>query len=282
MGNVCVIGPRSSGKTTYLAALAYKGKGGRQSKNFKIIPGNDDTRNLKEKAEEIICEGEGFEPNVIGQNGINNVSDLPVYLFNIEIKPNLVSKSEVFQLTVRDYPGEVFEKIENPKLSDSVHQEFINECLNKDVLGCLILLTSWDKGIDNFYSRVMTRFIELMGHHDRTHDLRLAIAMSKCERGELWPGRIDPETDLFKVHLPKTREILREEIRSENLSFYAISTFGVLSRNDPRPNRIDDQGKDRKASVLREPKHWQPYNIIEPLYWLGKPQKQLITTTNKR
>ena len=275
MGNICVIGPRGSGKTSYLAALAYRNRIMRKSKGFKIIPLSDDSRKLAEKAENIICEGESVEPTVIGQE-IQTVDDLPYYSFNLEIKKFVFSQPESFQLNVRDYPGEVFEKIADQNSSDSVYEEFINECLMKDVVGCLILLTAWEKGADRFYSRVMSRFIELMDAHDRTNDLRLAVAMSKCERGELWPGRLDPETDLFGVHLRQTRETLREKIIAPNLRFYAISTFGVLRRTDPRPNRIDEQGKSGMASVLRDAPHWQPYNMIEPLYWLSKTPKTQV------
>jgi hypothetical protein len=94
--------------------------------------------------------------------------------------------------------------------------------------------------------------------------------MSKCERGEIWPGRIDPETDLFSVHLPQTLHTLKERILPKNLRLYAMSTFGVLGRNNPRPNRIDLLGKEGTASVLREAARWRPYNLIEPLYWLSK------------
>jgi hypothetical protein len=272
MGNICVIGPRGSGKTTYLAALAYKNRTMGKSNFFKIIPLNDDSRKLAEKAENIICYGESLEPTVIGQE-IQTVDDLPYYSFNLEIKKHWLANQESFQLNVRDYPGEVFEKIADPTISDNIYEEFINECLMKDVGGCLILLTAWDKADDSFYSQVMSRFIKLMDSHGRTNDLRLAVAMSKCERGELWPGRLDPETDLFGLHLPRTRAILRDNIAPQNIRFYAISTFGVLRRTDPRPNRTNEQGKSGKASVLREAPRWQPYNMIEPLYWLGKTTK---------
>ncbi|MDJ0742156.1 MAG: hypothetical protein QNJ32_02215 [Xenococcaceae cyanobacterium MO_167.B27] len=272
MGNICVIGPRASGKTTYLAALAYwenhqiqKKKG----KSFHVQPLNDESRNLAEKAEDIILQGLSVEPTVIG-DAIQTVDDLDYYSFKIEAKQGLLNLRQTIQLNARDYPGEVFEKIAEPNLSDSIHEEFVNECLMKDVVGCLILLTGWEPGTDRFYKRVMNRFIELMDNRDRLKDLRLAVAMSKCERGELWPGRIDPENDLFGVHLPKTKATLREKIPPKNLRFYAISTFGVLRRTDPRPNRIDDQGKSGRASVIRDGNRWRPYNEIEPLYWLSR------------
>lgn len=265
MGNIYVIGPRSSGKTTYLAALAYQPEKAKwKKKNCKIKTINDDTKNLADKAETIIMEGASLEPT---GTYVRTIYELPVYSFIIEIK-NCFSRKEKINLVVRDYPGEIFDELELGS-SNSLHEEFMNECLRKDVAGCLILLTEWKKENDKTYKRVLQRFTELMDLHDRANDLRLAVAMSKCERGELWSGRLDPEIDLFDVHLPETKEVLKDKIPAKNLRFYAISTFGVLGRNDPRPNRIDEWGTDGRNSVLRAANRWQPYNMISPLYWLS-------------
>ncbi|AHJ29322.1 hypothetical protein PN465_05040 [Nodularia spumigena CS-584] len=264
MGNIRVIGPRGSGKTTYLAALAYQpAKAMWKSKKFNIQAINEDTKKLADKAENIICEGASLEPT---GSHVRNIYELPVYSFNIEFTSGFTK--EKINLVARDYPGEIFEDLETGS-SNSLHEEFIEECLTKDVNGCLILLTEWKQGTDKFYSRVLQRFIELIDIHDRSNDLRLAVAMSKCERGELWPGRLDPEADLFDIHLPKTKSILQDKIPAKNLRFHAISTFGVLGRNDPRPNRIVEWGTDGRNSVLREANRWQPYGIISPLYWLS-------------
>lgn len=265
MGNIRVIGPRGSGKTTYLAALAYQPvQSGGKTNNFKVQAINEDTRKLAEKAENIILEGESLEPTGVL---VKTIDDVPVYSFNIQIQTLFNSKKNL-NLVVRDYPGEIFDELELG-LTSQIQTEFIDECLTKDVIGCLILLTEWKKGADKHYSRVIQRFIELMDIQGRINDLRLAVTMSKCERGELWPGRLDPEIDLFSTRLPKTTAILKEKIPSQNLNFYAVSTFGVLGRNNPRPNRVEELGGSGRNSVLREAHRWQPYNLITPLYWLS-------------
>lgn len=276
MGNITVIGPTGSGKTTYLAALAYSPPAqSRNSRNkkYKIEPQNPESRELAGKAEVIICQGLALEKTRINEGDRQKtVDDLPFYAFGIELKKNLLSKSTKINLTARDYPGEIFEGLVNSGLSDSISQTFIEECF-VDADGCLILLTGWEKGVDNFYYRVMQRFIEQMDTHERSQDFKLAVAMSKCERGEIWSGRLDPELDLFSIHLPRTRDILREKISKNNLKFFAISTFGVLGKNDPRPNRIDTVRKGEPESVLREIPRWRPYNLIDPLDWLSKKPK---------
>ena len=224
MGNICIIGPRGSGKTTYLSALAYlpnKISITSKKKKYIINPQNPQSRKLADLAESIICQGAELDKTRIGEEfGLKTVDDLPFYGFGIQAKKSFLSKLQQINLTARDYPGEVFEKIIDPSFSNSIHQEFLKECFT-DVVGCLILLTGWEQGTDSFYSRVMKKFIELMDIHDRSKDFKLAVVMSKCERGEIWSGRLDPEVDLFGIHLPRTKQALRESIPHKNLKFFA-------------------------------------------------------------
>jgi energy-coupling factor transporter ATP-binding protein EcfA2 len=271
-GNIVVIGPTAAGKTTYLAALSYFKEHKQGKKLFTVNPQNPATRILAEKAENILKQAADLDRTVIGQ-GIESVDELPFYSFGITAKPYWYSSTETFQLTARDYPGEVFEAIASPSARKPIHEDFINECFT-DVIGCLIMLTGWEPGTDNFYNRIMKQFLKLMDERGRSQNLKLAIVMSKCERGEIWPGRLDPEIDLFAVHLRETTKTLRAKVIPQNLRFFALSTFGVLGRDNPRPNREDRMKGEEPASVIRQPNSWQPYNLIEPLYWLSKKPNQ--------
>lgn len=267
MGNIHIIGPQASGKTTYLAALAHQPNVSRRryrQANFKVQALNDETRELAEKAENIILEGASLEPT---SKYVKTIEDVKVYSFLIEIKRKW-QPTQKLNLAVRDYPGEVFKELESAS-SDPIYEEFINECLSQDTQGCLILLTEWQQGTDKFYRRVFRKFIDLIDQQGRSQDLRLALAISKCERGELWPGRLDPENDLFAIHFPDTLHLLKDNIPQKNLGFYAMSTFGVLGNKDPRPNRKEELGKEDRYSVLRDPDEWSPYCMISPLYWLS-------------
>jgi hypothetical protein len=271
MGNIRVIGPRASGKTTYLAALAYwpEGRRGSDKKSyFQVKPIGEDSENLMNSAENIICTGSNLEQTKIEMGGID---DVPIYSFLIEVK-NSFQAPKTINLSVRDYPGEIFEDLLTPK---PIHQPYIDECFMADVEGCLVLLSQWESGQDKIYRRVFKKFIELMENQGRIGNLRLAVAMSKCERGELWPGRIEPEIDIFKQHFPETKYLLETKLPVKNLAFFALSTFGVLRRTDPRPNRTNDVNNVRNSS-LRIPKIWRPYGMIAPIYWLstGKHMKR--------
>jgi len=260
MGNIRVIGPREAGKTTYLSALASFGK---KDKQFSVTPINDDSKKLLELAENILKGGERLEPTDAQQR----VDEIPDYLFLIKGKKGL--KNYKIDLNVKDYSGEIFEKLAQNNELDEKTQDYINHCLMKDVSGCLVMLTGWEKGEDRKYKKAFEHLIKLMDSRQRLKNLRLAIVMSKCERGEIWPGRIEPKTDLFSLHLPETKELLEETIPAKNLGFFAVSAFGVLGKNDPRPNRIDEVGRNGRQAVLRDTERWQPYNLLEPLYWLS-------------
>ncbi|ABG52430.1 conserved hypothetical protein [Trichodesmium erythraeum IMS101] len=269
MGNICIIGPKNSGKTTYLAGLSYYSDYGGSCSKYIVSPLNDESRELKQQAEDTILTGLSFDAT---GTYVQSVNDLNYYSFKIEVKRGLFKPKNIIILNVRDYPGEIFENILYASQTDSIHEEFINECLMPDVDGCLLLFTEWENSKDDFYSKLMSRFVEIMDEHGRLYNYRLAVVMSKCERGEIWPGRIDPETDLFRVYLKKTFKTLKKDIPKRNLRFFALSTFGVLGRYDPRPNRVDAVGSGGRASTLRksEGKSWKPYNLIEPLCWLNK------------
>ena len=276
-GNINIIGTRSSGKTTYLRALAslpeYRQQHGKNNPyTIELVGPESDT--LLQKAEKILFAKLDAEPTEIGEgHEIQSFDDLLDYAFDISVKKHWFRPTQTFRIVARDYPGEVFTNLLNPKkFINNVHQVFLDE-LFVDSVGCMIMLTGWEDKIDNSYRVIMENFISLMKSHKRINNFKLAIAMSKCERGEIWTGRLEPEIDLFQVHLPKTRQVLRDTIPAHNLRFFAISSFGVISNTDPRPNRTDISWAKELRSVLREPSTWKPYNLIEPLYWLNQESK---------
>ncbi|GAA6623614.1 TRAFAC clade GTPase domain-containing protein [Scytonema sp. NUACC26] len=271
---ITIVGPKNSGKTTYLAGLAdWPETRAKQKKRspFLVEPIGDATKKLRDEARGKILDGVYLEPTQVQQN----FNDLPRYIFKIKIKR--LFTEEAVTLVVRDYPGEIYNKLaEAPKLQ-ALEQEYIQECLRPDVVGCLVLLDKWERENDLTYMKAMEKFLDEMDKQGRLQGakpLRIAVAMSKCERGEIWTGRLDPETDIFKSHLPGTTQLLQNKLKN-HVKFFAISTFGVLALNDPRPNRkserkIDFEGKEVELSVLRDKDEWRPYGMISPLYWLSK------------
>ncbi|QHG21166.1 hypothetical protein [Nostoc sp. ATCC 53789] len=277
---ITILGPQNAGKTTYLAGLAdwpqERIRSGKKSP-FTVEPIGEHGKNLRDEAQEKIREeGAYLAPTLIKPN----LNELPRYIFKITVKRLL--REELIYLAVRDYPGQIYRDLAQVNPLPPLEQEYIKECLKPDVIGCLIFLDKWESDNDLVYTKAMRKFIEEMDKQDRLkgsikkniQPLRIAVAISKCERGEIWPGRLDPKTDIFNAHLPGTTKLLQDKLNN-NVRFFAISTFGVLNHNDPRPNRksekkLDSEGKEIELSVLREKQYWYPYGMIAPLYWLSK------------
>jgi hypothetical protein len=264
MGNIVIIGPTGSGKTTYLAGVAHwsnlqqiKGKN-----NIIVTPINKEAENLVEIAENVIAP----QSSTRGTDLVG-IEEMPNYHFEIKVQKQF-KKAEIIDLVVRDSAGELFKHLAQNSLSDD-HTEIIEDFVRGDVVGCLLLLSGWEREDDEFYSKGLKKFLEFLNDTSRDDHFRIAVTMSKCERGEVWPGRIEPETDIFASRLPRTKMAIDNNSGKVKSRFYALSTFGVLDRrNDPRPNRVATLGK-KEFSVLRSANKWKPYNLISPLYWLS-------------
>lgn len=263
MGNISIIGSRSTGKTTYLAGLLANPRGSRRKKNYTVTAMGQDSKQLKSYANEIIKPQMQLEGTKVEET---NAKD---YSLTIQDLKQGFRKLETLQLQVKDFSGEVFDGLGGLNPIESKHEDYLRDyCFMKDYEGCLLLVSEWGALKDMFYQKMVQEFVQRLDKYRPNQDFRVAVAMSKCERGELWAGRLEPEIDIFETYLPETRDFLRDTIPKKNLNFYAISTFGVLGRNDPRPNRTNMLGK-QVQSVLRESASWQPYNLVAPLYWLS-------------
>jgi hypothetical protein len=272
--NTIVIGDRNTGKTTYLRHLSIFSTNKAitpSNKRTKVVAHNDfHTETLKIQARN------SFRSNI--STGMS--SDITVaeetYTFTLEI-PDF--RGEIVQhvyLTSKDYPGEILRQI-----ADSTHpgRKYLEECLASPDYNFLLLVSDIEPEQDAYYASLIDEFMTIAKIvPNKLDQLRLAVAMSKCERGELWTGRIDPETDIFEKHLKQTTNVLKSYIKRENLEFFAISTFGICE--DSVPNRLDTITaeatpieKEKRESVLRDPNEWQPFGMIGPLYWLATTKR---------
>lgn len=259
MTDIAIIGPSKAGKTTYLAALAYL------SEN-NIFPGLDislyedeNSQTLKNMSYNLVQL-----KDIVGQTEPGNE---PTYAFTIKLPAGKygVKQAQEIKLSFVDYAGEIFNKI--ARRSAEV-QSYINQLMK--VQAWMVMLTDFQPGkADYEYQMILAELWQKI----QSKEIPMAVVMSKCERGEIWPGRLDPDEDLFKVRLPQTYNYLTktEKISSERLKFFACSSFGVRDSQDPRPNResFDKDFPAEFSAVIRGDCSWKPYGLIAPLYWLS-------------
>jgi hypothetical protein len=280
-GTITILGPRSSGKTTYLASLAFfpqKFLEDSKKPRYEVKVGDSkDSIELLQSARNILLNGQSLNPTVLAMEKEDRPKS---YSFTININH---PRKEKISLETVDFPGEGLEKIADP---ESAYRRYLEGRLTEKYTSFLILLSNWES--DSEISETIQIFKDIISTEvpeQDWQDLSFAVAMNKCERGELWTSRLEPELDLFHQYLPSTtyefKQLLKEfGIPDINLEFFAMSTFGVIGNDDPRPNRKDEIKRQRSAaedeariSYLRHPKRWKPYGMLSPLYWLATKKR---------
>jgi hypothetical protein len=290
IAEIQLMGPRSSGKTTYLASLlALSQKPQPALSGITIQAGGEKIDQLEKLIKNFIQDKKKMPPTDKGEEYAYRFElKFPVQKSWVSLKrKNLLGR----QLTVlfKDSSGErineLFESM-NPRrrfeVTDSNQvnpqeiEDFLANCFR--VSRWMIMLTEWQPEQDaDFYLPIFKRFCDEIDERQSLHavkTLRVAMVMAKCERGEIWPGRLDPKEDLFKVRLPKTYQLLTQRLPAQ-LRFFACSAYGVLGERDPRPNRYYEEEEGTSAeyrAILRDFTAWKPYGVIEPLYWLSTGQ----------
>lgn len=257
------MGPRGVGKTTYLATLvAFPHQ--QRFPGYQIEPKSPPTEDLVVMAENLLKKGLQPPPS----------DEAIEYQFDVTIPATKNSIATKLELLTVDHTGEIFQHLAEPHKWDKV-KDYVDDFLTAQ--GWMVMVTDWDIHKDiSLYKPAFQKLWEQLEASQKKYsvigNLRIAVVMAKCERGELWTGRLEPGEDLFKVRLPKTYHFLMEKFSSDRLQFFACSAFGVLGSRNPRPNRKylgSGQDIDSDAAILRKPAIWNPYGILAPIYWLS-------------
>lgn len=233
---ICLLGLPSTGKTTYLTALAtHHGAKCVSKERLPALAG-------------IVRKGRLTE----------SASSAATYCLSIKKRGFLYQPQH--DLEICESPGEIFENLAIAK--SSYHNEPMLQLLER-AGGCLVFISDFMSGFDDYNLTIFKTFLGLLVNSN----IPLAIVANKVERGEFWLSRHEPEIDLFENFYPKTTSFLRGAIPYKNLKFFALSSFGVLGRRDPRPNKVSKSRDGNFIEVLGDYDRWQPYNLLAPLYW---------------
>ncbi len=274
-GDIRIIGHRASGKTTYLAALAYwPNHNVDQSPIQSIEPFDRDTEELRKTAQEILQEGGHVEPT----ENKDDPDYMPLYTFLIDLKPkfnllNLNQNNLRIQLSCREYGGELFEDLTKP--SSSKLKFYLDDCASAS--GLMILLDGQRRSEDFKYAQAFDILIKelamrLANNNLPTSNQRIAVVLTKGEQGTVWNSRKDI-SEFLKRKFPKTNnQILNWSTQwSCQIEYFVCSAFGVI----PEVNKPNVQGGT--ICTIAEPQFWRPFGLVAPLYWLytGKHDPRL-------
>lgn len=274
-----VIGSRSSGKTVYLAALArWPNADPEKSLVQSVTAISLDGERLIAKAKNLLEEGES-----LGGTMAAAVDDVPDYSFRILLKDKLSLRSVgsrliALNISCKDYSGEFFDDILF-KPGDALLDDYLDDCLQAE--GLMLLFDGLGQRQDAARANGVETFLRAIDRATiANNERRIAFVLTKCEQPELWVNRHDPYK-IAKARYPKVCQKLQEweRLGSGNLEYFATSAFGMLGDRYPEPN-MKVMARDRgglRDSVLKSPKHWKPFGLVAPVYWLctGKRNQQL-------
>jgi GTPase SAR1 family protein len=266
--NIRVIGDRQSGKTTYMASLAYYPNASSDSFVQSIVPIGEDAENLVTQAQNILEQGLELEPTLLNSN-IDKVKD---YTLSI----TLVNKLKL-NINCKDYSGEFFRDLLF-KIGDSLLDDYLDDCLQ--ATGIMLLIDGTSHRKDSEYAQGLDKFLLALNQADLGQGKRrIALTFSKCEQSELWINRKFPENIAIK-RFPQLYKRLEswKELGTGEVDYFTTSAFGVLGSQFPEPNSKKIQ-RDREGtkSIIKNPRRWRPYSLVSPIYWLctGKRNSKL-------
>jgi len=274
--NLRVIGDRTAGKTTYMAVLAYWPNANPDSPVQAVVPIGDYGQELIEKARDILEQGLELEPT-----GLDTTPEsIKDYTISINLKNEYSwQKGMKLNINCKDYSGEFFRdllyKAGDPRLDD-----YLEDCLLASGILFLIDGTAYKK--DTEYAMGMEKFLlgldrsELNPRPKR----RIALVITKCEQPELWVNRYQPNL-IVDSRFPQVKQKLENWSKNTGggVNYFLTSAFGVLGSQYPEPNsrKLERHRLEGTKAVIKDPKHWRPFGLISPIYWLctGKRHKQL-------
>jgi hypothetical protein len=277
-----VIGPRASGKTTYMAALARWVNANVDSPVQSVNVGNVDTEELVYKAQNILEQGLPMEPTML---------NLKEYLLSIVLKVQpshrwFKKNSTSFvalSIAYKEYSGEFFSDLLH-NAGDFVLGVYLEDCAKAD--GLMLLFdgntrrrdAEYANGVDNLLAS-LDRF-NINRSLDRSNinsmKRRIVMVLTKCEVPDLWASQHQSSSaKLAEARFPQTYRKLKswQDSGSGQVEFFVCSAFGVLGAKYPEPNSKKMQDEYGMKSVIKDPKRWRPFGLVAPIYWLCTGQR---------
>jgi len=273
-GDIRIIGPRSSGKTTFMAALAHWPNRDPENSPIQLITPADgvDTQRLKDMARDILENSEALPGT--------RLDEVILYNLTIDLKPNFtlnpiaaVTRRDVrMSVSATDYPGELFAILrDNP--NDPTLQLYLDDCQYATGLMIIIDGTSTNDRFCSDALNVLKRELTLRFKHNKIDPrrYRIALVFSKAEQTLVWNfHKQNKITDFTKQRYKQTRYTLQEWRKQWGCSVacFFSSAFGTMGNPEQANCRVISRSANATFAVIDDPRYWEPFGLIAPIYWL--------------
>ncbi|MEA5578254.1 hypothetical protein [Anabaena sp. UHCC 0451] len=281
-----VIGPRRSGKTAFMAALARWPNAKSDSPILSVDPYNDEAGELINIAQDILEDGKELAGTQYG----NDAEDQPTYSLLITLKakffnhplPALKNQPIRLRVSCREYSGELIKELRNIANPGSHLVSYLDDCATAS--GLLILIDSTaTKTSDKEYAQALEYLQRELNERlsintGGLQNYRIAVVFTKCEQPPA-SGYWQNIDTFLGLKFPNVKTTLNKWRNNWGCStnYFFCSTFGTKG-TPPKPNfKKKNRDSGGTYGVIDKPGVWRPLGLVAPLYWLatGKEDNQL-------
>jgi hypothetical protein len=170
--------------------------------------------------------------------------------------------------------GELFNALadESGKKWGSIWQTFIASCCESK-LALMIDARDLDDNYDAENSdqhiaqaiKNLQSILEPRLTESDKQNYRIAVMFSCFDQPELWQYRDKPDA-FARSRFPQAQAALHKWSTNWGcaIAYFSLSSFGMIDGSErPNTNR-----NDTRLTTLIDPDRWEPFGLIEPIYWL--------------
>jgi hypothetical protein len=274
--NIRLIGDRLSGKTAYMASLAYWPHVNANSpvRSVTSLGDREAGQQLIDFAKDILEQGLQLPPTPADKSNLDKIKN---YGLEITLKDRYSwnpsqteSNPTTININCTDYSGEFFRDL-YLKPKDPWSDDYFQYC--RMATGILLLIDGTTHLKDGRYADGLGEFFRALDYPGEEQNQRIAFVLSKCELPQLWVNRHEPR-ELIPRLFPKTVKQLENwmegKAKTRQVDYFTSSAFGSLGKDYPEPNtKVLQQDRGGYACIIRQPKQWQPFGLVSPIYWLA-------------
>ncbi|HLP91202.1 MAG TPA: hypothetical protein VK184_21810 [Nostocaceae cyanobacterium] len=286
--DIRVIGPRRSGKSTFMAALAYwPNADPKKSPIQSVDPYDNAAGELISIAKDILANGR----ELAGTDYFfeENIDSLPIYTLLITLKASLFKnpfaalKNQFIriQISCRDYSGELMKDLRSSSSTNPLLNSYLDDCATATSLLLLIDGTSmksdreYAQALDNLQTELDQR---LSLNPIQLRNYRIAVVFTKCEQPDVWVHRQNIN-QFVSLKFPAIQTSLNKWRNRWGcgINYFFCSAFGTKG-STPQPNvKVINRDRGGTYGVIDKPLVWRPLGLVAPLYWLqtGQEDKRL-------
>jgi hypothetical protein len=259
MSQILLVGPRASGKLTFLSGLA--GWEAQQKYNSKVRIGmyGEETEHLGKLWENLVCQGDTLAPTNFNQK---------MYQFSLDFSIPHFFKDELqhIDLVIGNVAGEVFE-MPNSEGWEFYQENFYTWMRIPQDLILLMIDCDMYRFDEKYADNINEMFKHYLMYNSSMAMCKIALVISKCDAIDVWINR--KNTTKVVSRFRQVLEVLNHYSTEQKFTWkpFVNSTFGGLGRDYLEANSTSGKYFG-KGKVLKDPSKWKPYGLFSPLYWL--------------